>query len=263
MNETTERYRLDWKSVSRTHEGLLRDLNEDSILSAPDRLFWAVADGMGGHEAGDVASQMVVAAMQQIEDVPDLNNWVNKVEDSLLDVNQRIREYADIMLDGRTLGSTVVSLSIKGRVGVCLWAGDSRLYRLRNRQLIQLSRDHSQIQEQIQKGYMTAEQAENHPDSNVITRAVGAHRRLFLDINVFGLQLGDVFLLCSDGLYNMVNNEVLTDVLVSQPIDKAIDTLLQRALDAGGSDNVSMILVKGEKGSLPDNRSSNKMKSIT
>jgi protein phosphatase len=252
MKEITIRRPLVWKSVDRTHHGLVRDLNEDSILSEPDKNFWAVADGMGGYEAGNVASQMVVASMQQIEDEPGLNNWVNRLENNLLDVNQRILEYADIMLDGRTLGSTVVSLSIKGRVGVCVWAGDSRLYRLRNGQLMQLSMDHSQIQEQIQKGYMTDEQAENHPDSNVITRAVGAHRRLYVDINVFGAQLGDVFLLCSDGLHNMVNKEELTAVLVSLPIDKAIDTLLQRALDAGGSDNISIILVKGEKGSLAD-----------
>lgn len=252
MKEITVRRPIVWKSVDLTNVGLVRDLNEDSILAKPDKNLWAVADGMGGYEAGNVASQMVVASLQQMEDVSGLNDWVNKLEDNLLDVNQRIREYADIMLDGRTLGSTVVSLSIKGRVGVCLWAGDSRLYRLRNHQLMQLSRDHSQVQEQIQKGYMTAEQAENHPDSNVITRAVGAHKQLYVDINVFSVQLGDIFLLCSDGLYNMVSKEALTDVLQSQPIGKAIDTLLQQALDAGGSDNISLILVKGEQGTLPD-----------
>lgn len=252
MKEITVRRPIVWKSVDLTNVGLVRDLNEDSILAKPDKNLWAVADGMGGYEAGNVASQMVVASLQQMEDVSGLNDWVNKLEDNLLDVNQRIREYADIMLDGRTLGSTVVSLSIKGRVGVCLWAGDSRLYRLRNHQLMQLSRDHSQVQEQIQKGYMTAEQAENHPDSNVITRAVGAHKQLYVDINVFSVQLGDIFLLCSDGLYNMVSKEALIDVLQSQPIGKAIDTLLQQALDAGGSDNISLILVKGEQGTLPD-----------
>lgn len=255
MKEITVRRPIVWKSVDLTNVGLVRDLNEDSILAKPDKNLWAVADGMGGYEAGNVASQMVVASLQQMEDVSGLNDWVNKLEDNLLDVNQRIREYADIMLDGRTLGSTVVSLSIKGRVGVCLWAGDSRLYRLRNHQLMQLSRDHSQVQEQIQKGYMTAEQAENHPDSNVITRAVGAHKQLYVDINVFSVQLGDIFLLCSDGLYNMVSKEALTDVLQSQPIGKAIDTLLQQALDAGGSDNISLILVKGEQGTLPDSSS--------
>ena len=252
MKEITVRRPLVWKSVDRTHVGLVRDLNEDSILSEPDKNIWAVADGMGGYEAGNVASKMVVASLQQIKDATDLNGWVNRVEEKLIDVNQRILEYADIMLDGRTLGSTVVSLTIKGRVGVCLWAGDSRLYRLRNRQLMQLSRDHSQIQEQIQKGYMTAQQAENHPDSNVITRAVGAHRHLYVDINVFSVQLGDVFLLCSDGLYNMVSKESLTEVLVSLPIGEAIDTLLQQALDAGGDDNISIILVKGEQARLSD-----------
>ena len=248
MKEITVRRPVVWRSVDQTDVGLVRDLNEDSILSEPHKNLWAVADGMGGYEAGNVASEMVVTSLSQIEDAAGLNEWVNKVDDNLHDVNQRILEYADIMLDGRTLGSTVVSLSIKGRVGICLWAGDSRLYRLRNKQLIQLSRDHSQIQEQIQQGYMTAEQAENHPDSNVITRAVGAHRKLYVDINVFSAQLGDVFLLCSDGLYNMVGKEFLLEVLAALPIEEAIGTLLQQALDAGGTDNISIILVKGEQG---------------
>ncbi|MCP4430336.1 MAG: serine/threonine-protein phosphatase [Gammaproteobacteria bacterium] len=248
MKEITVRRPVIWRSEDLTNVGLVRDLNEDSVLSESHKNLWAVADGMGGYEAGNVASQMVVASLTQIKAIQSLNEWVNKVEDNLIDVNQRILEYADIMLDGRTLGSTVVSLSIKGRVGVCLWAGDSRLYRLRNKKLMQLSRDHSQIQEQIQQGYMTAEQAENHPDSNVITRAVGAHRQLYVDINVFSAQLGDVFLLCSDGLYNMVNKEVLIEVLISLPIEEAIETLMQLALDAGGIDNISIILVKGEQG---------------
>lgn len=248
IKEITVRRPLVWKSAAQTDVGLIRDLNEDAVLSAPEKHFWAVADGMGGYEAGNVASQMVVSSLQQLENIPSLNEWVNKVEDNLIDVNQRIQEYADIMLDGRTLGSTVVSLSIKGRVGVCLWAGDSRLYRLRNKQLVQLSRDHSQIQEQIQRGYITAEQAKNHPDANVITRAVGAHRHLYVDINVFSVQSGDIFMLCSDGLHNMVSNDTLLEVLISLPVDEALQALLQKALDAGGSDNISVILVKGEHG---------------
>lgn len=254
MKDITVRRPIIWKSAYDTNAGVVRALNEDSVLSLPEKQFWAVADGMGGYEAGNIASNMVVTSLQELDTSESLNRWVNNIEDRLLDVNHRILEYADIMLDGRTLGSTVVSLAIKGRVGICLWAGDSRLYRLRNRQLIQLSRDHSQVQEQIQQGYITAEQAENHPESNVITRAVGAHNILYVDINVFSVQLGDVFMLCSDGLYNMVTDQTLTETLINLPIEQAVESLIQQAVDGGGDDNISVILVKGEQGSATKSR---------
>ena len=161
-------------------------------------------------------------------------------------MNHRILEYADIMLEGRTLGSTVITLSIQGTIGVCLWAGDSRLYRYRHNQFAQLSRDHSQVAEQIEQGYLTEEEAQNHPDSNVITRAIGADRDIYIDINVFRVQLGDLFLLCSDGLYNMVSKHEIIEVIDNNPIDQAVDLLLQKALDNGADDNISVVLVKGQ-----------------
>lgn len=248
MKEITVRRPIIWKSAYDTNVGIVRELNEDSLLSLPQKQFWAVADGMGGYEAGNVASNMIVTSLQELSNVGSLNRLVNNIEDQLIDVNHRILEYADLMLEGRTLGSTVVSLAIKGRVGVCLWVGDSRLYRFRNRQLMQLSRDHSQVQEQIQQGYITAEEAENHPESNVITRAVGAHNELYVDINVFSTQLGDIFLLCSDGLYNVVSKESITETLMGLSIDLAVESLIQQAIDGGGDDNISVILVKGEQG---------------
>lgn len=247
MKEITIRRPVVWNSVHRTDVGLVREINEDSVLAVPHNRFWAVADGMGGYEAGNVASGMVVASLQQLGSFDSLNDAVDAIEDCLLDVNAKILEYADIMLDGRTLGSTVVTLLIQGRVGVCQWAGDSRLYRLRNRKMIQLSRDHSQVEEQIQQGYLTAEEAENHPEANVITRAVGADQELYVDVNVFSTQLGDVFMLCSDGLYNMVNSEEMTEILLGYPLEDAVKTLIDLALQRGADDNVSVILVKGEQ----------------
>jgi serine/threonine protein phosphatase PrpC len=240
-----------WNSVAKTDVGMVREINEDSILSLPEAGFWAVADGMGGYEAGDVASSMVLDSLSDLTRCESLNDAVDAIEDCLLDVNGKILEYGDIMLDGRTLGSTVVSLLIQGRVGVCLWAGDSRLYRLRNRQLIQLSRDHSQVEEHVQQGYLSPDQAESHPDSNVITRAIGAEAELYVDINVFSTQLGDVFLLCSDGLYNMVNSEEMAEVLLAHPLTDAVQILVDLALQRGADDNVSVILVKGEQKPAP------------
>jgi len=199
-----------------------------------------------GYEAGNVASNMIVKSLGEITNKSSLNEFINSVEDSLIDVNHRILEYADIMLDGRTLGSTVVTLAIKGHVGICLWAGDSRLYRFRNNELIQLSRDHSQVEELVQQGFLTPEEAEVHPDSNVITRAIGASPEVYIDINVFSVQLGDTFLLCSDGLYNMVTKEEISQVLGNLPLNESVDALIQNALDNGANDNVSVVLVKGE-----------------
>lgn len=255
MKDITVRRPICWKSVEKTDVGLVREINEDSILSLPDLQLWVVADGMGGYEAGNVASNMTVKSLETISKTQSLNALVNAIEDRLIDVNQRILEYADIMLDGRTLGSTVVSLLIKGRVGVCLWAGDSRLYRFRNKKLSLLSRDHSQIEEQLQQGLLSAEEAENHPDSNVITRAIGASAEIFIDINVFSTQLGDIFLLCSDGLYNQVKQYEMAHILDSYPIDRAVEKLIQRVQSNGADDNVSVILVKGEQ-SARSNRQS-------
>ena len=245
MTETTVRRPIRWDSVEETHVGIVREINEDSILSSQQAQLWAVADGMGGYESGNVASNMIVQTLADLNSKPSLSEFIDSVEDSLIDVNQRILEYADIMLDGRTLGSTVVTLIIKERVGICLWAGDSRLCRFRNNQFVQLSRDHSQVEELVQQGLLSAEEAENHPDSNIITRAIGASHELYIDINVFSVQQGDIFLLCSDGLYNMVPNDDIIQILSDFPIEQAINILIQKSLDNGATDNVSVILVKG------------------
>ena len=245
MSDITIRRPVCWKSAQDTHVGMVREINEDSILSLPETQLWAVADGMGGYEAGNVASDMIVKSLCPLIRKSSLSQMVDCIEDSLIDVNHRILEYADIMLDGRILGSTVVALLIQGHAGVCLWAGDSRLYRYRNNQLEQLSRDHSQVEDLLSQGFISPEEAENHPDSNVITRAIGAGPELYIDINVFTAQLGDTFLLCSDGLYNMVSKDEIIETIAILPITKAVNVLIQKALDNGANDNVSVILVHG------------------
>lgn len=255
MSDTTIRRPICWNSVEDTNVGMVRAINEDSILSLPEVQLWAVADGMGGYEAGNVASDMIVKALESITKKATLNDMVVCVEESLLDVNRRILEYADIMLDGRTLGSTVVTLVIQDHIGICLWAGDSRLYRYRNNQLEQISRDHSQVEELLQQGFISPEEAEAHPDSNVITRAIGANAELYIDVDAFTVQLGDTFLLCSDGLYNMVSNDEIINSIAHLSINEAVESLIQKALDGGANDNVSVILVKGDSnafGSQPN-----------
>jgi len=245
MNDITTRRPIKWTSFADTNVGTVREVNEDSILLKPEIGLWAVADGMGGYEAGDVASNMIIEALNDSEYKAPFSDIVDTIEDSLIDANNKILEYADIMLDQQTMGSTVVSLIIRGRVGACLWAGDSRLYRYRNGELQQISQDHSQVEELIQQGFLKEEDAENHPDANVITRAIGASEDIYIDINVFSTQIGDTFLLCSDGLHNSVDVNDIINCLNEQNVEQSVNKLLAKALENNASDNVSLIIARG------------------
>ncbi len=243
--DVTVRRSIRWQSVQQTHVGKVRDVNEDALLSCPVEQLWVVADGMGGYEAGDVASDMVVQSLESIQKITGLSAMADEVEDRLLDVNQGILDYAELQLKGRTLGSTVVSLFIQEKIGVCLWAGDSRLYRFRDDRLEQISRDHSQIEELLAAGQISPEEALTHPGGNIITRAIGASPEIFIDVTVFTAKAGDRFLLCSDGLYNMVPEEIIAKILSDNPLEDAIDALIGQTLENGARDNVSIILVEG------------------
>jgi len=244
MSDTTIRRPIKWLSASDTNVGVVRKINEDSVFSKPEINMWAVADGMGGHEAGNIASSMIVSALDELEEKQHLTESVNSVENKIIDVNERLLEYSEIMLEGRIVGSTVVILFIKGRVGVCMWAGDSRLYRYRSNNLKQMTVDHSHVAELLKQGSITAEEAENHPESNVITRAVGTCENIFVDIDIFDVEAGDVFLLCSDGLYNSVSDENIISCL-RDDVDETVSNLISTSLDNEAADNVSVIVVKG------------------
>ncbi len=245
MNDITIRRPIKWASAAGTDIGTVRKINEDSIMSRPDAGLWAIADGMGGYEAGNVASNMIIKSLEALAIEQHLNDAVDAIEDCILDVNSRILEYADVVLEGRTLGSTVVSFLIKDQVGVCMWAGDSRLYRYRNQELEQLSRDHSRIEELLQQGVLKPEDAKSHPDSNVITRAVGVSGDFRLDMNVFKVHVGDTFLLCSDGLYNAVDQEHINHDLKNYVPEEAVQRLITTAIENNATDNVSVIVIKG------------------
>ena len=248
MNEPTFRRPIHWSCGNCTDVGAVREINEDALIAKPDIGLWAVADGMGGHEVGDVASRMIVQALDQVHSAQRLSDFVDVVEQALIDVNRQIIDYSDMMFDSATMGSTLVALVIRGRVGACLWAGDSRLYRMRNQQLTQLTRDHSHVQELLECGAISEEEAVNHPQGNVITRAVGVEEDGLIDINVFNTQIGDTFLLCSDGLYNTVDDQQLMQLLSDSSAEQAAQDLVQASLAHGAPDNVSVIVIKGEPG---------------
>ena len=250
MIDKTFRRPIEWNSFARTDVGVVREVNEDAILAKPEIGLWAVADGMGGHLVGDIASSKIITALDEVIPQPMLSDYVDAVEDALLDINEKMLEYAQVMFDAGTMGSTLVALIIKERIGVCLWVGDSRLYRFRNQQLVQISRDHSQLEEMIELGLLSKEAAENYPHKNVITRAVGVEESLYVDINIFTTQIGDIFLLCSDGLYNSVSNEELLEALAIRDLEAMVTQLVNKSIANGAPDNVSVIIVQGSAGKI-------------
>ncbi|MBO9499379.1 MAG: serine/threonine-protein phosphatase [Novosphingobium sp.] len=228
----------------RTHVGLKRKLNEDSVLGLPDKALWAVADGMGGHEAGEVASAKVVEALSELPDGQHPEQQAGLAVKALTRVNQELIDLGHEGIEHKTIGSTVVGLSIGDGQYRCFWAGDSRAYRIRDGGIVQITRDHSLVQDLIAAKMLEPEDAESHPNANVITRAVGAAEELKVD-TVGGVAFhGDIFVLGSDGLTRLVSQIEILAALYSKPIEDAADALLAKVLERGAPDNVSFVIVR-------------------
>lgn len=228
--------------ASRSHVGHRRKLNEDAVLACPERGIWAVADGMGGHEAGEVASAMVIEALARSaaaapDRIDDVIGALEAVNDTLILLGRSEGQQ-------RTIGSTVVGLVADHGEYRCFWAGDSRGYRLREGALLQLTRDHSLVQDLVDAGMIEAAEAENHPNANVVTRAVGAMDRLRVDAVGGELLRGDTFLLASDGLTRLVGEAELSARLAAGDLEHAAQDLLDLALARGAPDNVSLVIVR-------------------
>ena len=234
---------MAFECVSRTHVGCRRKVNEDSLAVRTERGLWAVADGMGGHEAGDVASSKVTEALLRLPVVYGLESQVEAVVGALQRVNGELIELAGTSDMKRRIGSTVVGLAIADGQYRCFWAGDSRAYRVRAGQIEQVSRDHSMVQDLVDAGLLAPEDAENHPNANIITRAVGVNESLKVDIVQGEALPGDLYLLASDGLTRLVNDEELAAILTSRGIDAA-DMLIETSLSRGAPDNVTLVVVK-------------------
>lgn len=235
---------MTFECVSRTDVGLKRKINEDAVLVRTDRGLWAVADGMGGHEAGEVASAKVTEALLHLPIVYHLDEIVECSIDALKQVNRDLIRLARSDHTPRTIGSTVVGLAIRGGEYRCFWAGDSRAYRVHDGKIHQISRDHSLVQDLVEAGMLDPAEAEGHPDSNVITRAVGVSENLRIDTVGGEAEPGDIFLLGSDGLTRLVEPDELLDQLTTYPSDIAADGLLQMVLDRGAPDNVSFVIIR-------------------
>ena len=236
--------RLTFESVARTHVGKVRKLNEDAFCDRGDFGLWAVADGMGGHQAGDVASGLIVDALERVDDVSSGYALLEDVRQSIQRVNRSLIARAAVMAPGTLIGSTLVSLVVYGDFYACLWAGDSRVYLLRDGRLEQVTRDHSRMQELIDSGSLSRVEARSYARSNVITRAVGVSDRLALDMQQGPLQVDDLFLLCSDGLTGALDDRTIAQVLEQPSLDAMAEELIARTLAQGARDNVTVLLVR-------------------
>ena len=228
-----------WFSWAVSDTGKTRKYNEDSILNKPEIGLWAVADGMGGHKAGDVASQLIVNSLDSLLLDDGLEARINAVKNCLHQVNNELRLFALQKYNNNIVGSTAVVLLCESSRCAVLWAGDSRLYRFRNNQLQQLTQDHCFTNENFDFDSVVK-------NTNVITRAVGGHDVLDLDVKMTNIIEGDVFLLCSDGLDKEISFHEIEFIMRTNPPEKVVNSLFFKALERSGRDNISLIIVAPE-----------------
>ena len=235
------------KTFSKVDIGRKRDVNQDYVFvsdkpigNLPNLL--VVADGMGGHRAGDFASRFVVESLKEdlvssTEDGPEA-----MLRKAIQSANHKLREVArqDVRLEG--MGTTLVAATVIEHTLYFANIGDSRLYLL-NDDIRQLSRDHSFVQEMVRLGGLNAEEAKHHPDKNIITRAIGAKEKVEIDFFEYRLKKGDIILMCTDGLSNMIEDEEMFRIVKSsRDIVEAVERLIVRANENGGTDNMGVVL---------------------
>lgn len=231
--------------------GRSRSNNQDNIGSvrfADDRNILAVvADGMGGHQGGEVASQTAVEVFQQtFSKHLASNDCLQALMNGFVTANKTIYQLAQGSSELNGMGTTLVVLALMEGSAYYANTGDSRLYWLRNGECRQLSEDHTVVAEMVKGGLLSPEAAENHPDRHLITRAVGTQPdvKATLSNTPLPIELGDCFLLCSDGLYDLVNNIEITGIIINNPAQEACKQLVDLANSRGGYDNISVIVIK-------------------
>jgi protein phosphatase/serine/threonine-protein phosphatase Stp1 len=233
------------RSWATTHPGMKRKHNEDAYVDRPDLGVWAVADGAGGHDAGEVASGMIRESLEAIPAGLSASELLAEVRNRIEATHEALRAEAQRRGPDVIIASTVVVMLARNEHFACLWAGDSRAYLLRNGALQQITRDHSLVQELVESGMIRPEEAEHHPRANVITRAVGAELDEFALDKVSGrIQAGDRFLLCSDGLCKTVPDGELASLLADNAGVPPPETLIAAALALNATDNVTAVAVE-------------------
>jgi protein phosphatase/serine/threonine-protein phosphatase Stp1 len=241
-----------FRSQAATHPGTAGRQNEDACLNRPDLGLWAVADGAGGHEAGEVASAEVMAQLQGITPGLSAADMLQEVRARLEAAHESLRATASRRGAHAMMATTAVVVMARDDHFACLWAGDSPAYLLRGNELTKITRDHSLVQEMVDGGVITESEAARHPQANIITRAVGADAdALSLDKRTGQLMLGDRLLLCSDGLSKTLPPDRLAELLAVDGEGSA-ERLVMAAVEAQATDNVTAVIIDfdGDGGSI-------------
>ncbi|MBR6380308.1 MAG: Stp1/IreP family PP2C-type Ser/Thr phosphatase [Lachnospiraceae bacterium] len=241
------------KSFSRTDIGKKRKLNQDYIFSSDEKIgnlsnVFIVADGMGGHAAGDLASKSAVEVIIRSIGESFESNPSIILRKAIEAANERVFEVAEANPELAGMGPTVVAAPFIGRFLQVANVGDSRLYVIHDREIRQVTVDHSLVEEMVRRGAVTREDSSHHPKKNIITRAVGVKETVDVDLFTEELEDGDMVLLCTDGLTNMVSDErIRMTVAASRDVTEAVIHLVDEANEQGGKDNISVILVQYEE----------------
>lgn len=235
-----------WRSAARTDTGKVRARNEDAFLALPEQGLWVVADGMGGHQNGALASRLVVEHLAELPHAGGLAQRLVNLRQCLHRLNHRLGQELTVTAErtDTVIGSTVVALLLEDDRAACVWAGDSRCYLWRGARLYQLSRDHSLVQQLIDEQGLAPQEAARHPAAHALTRAIGASETLQLDILELDVLPGDVFLLCSDGLYQGISADELGACLNLPSPHLAVERLFQHVLDGPARDNISAVVIR-------------------
>lgn len=233
---------LRFDTGASTHVGRVRERNEDSYLTRPDAGIWAVADGMGGLDAGDLASATVVKALDSIEAPRSAAELLAWCERRMVAANSSLYELG--RQRGSLIGTTIAVLLAHERHFACVWSGDSRIYLVRDGAIALQSRDHTEVQELVAEGKLSPVEARSWPRRNVVTRAIGVTTDPELEIKDGVLQAGDTFVLCSDGLTAHVDDGEIRDHVSNGGAQRACDALVELTLARGAADNVTVVVVR-------------------
>jgi serine/threonine protein phosphatase Stp1 len=231
---------INVRESAATHVGLVRSSNQDGYCCNPAAGVWVVADGMGGHYGGERASAAIIERVGNLSKYGDFTEHLSAVRLAIADANQCIFEEAQAQ--SRQMGSTVVALVIADGRYTILWAGDSRAYLKRGDSFVCLTRDHSQTEELIAAGLLNREAAAGHPSSHVLVRAVGVMPNVDIDEVAGECAVNDVFLLCSDGLHNLVNETEIAKMIDREAFDRVSEQLVELGLERGAPDNITVCL---------------------
>lgn len=233
---------ITWQSAARSHVGRVRKLNEDAFFNSAEQGLWAVADGMGGLARGDYASAVVAEAFVHFARQQTLTSNIINLEARLADAHKNCRH----TFKGEKIGSTVAAMFAFGSYCFFLWAGDSRVYRLRENSLEQMTVDHTLAQEKCARGELRPGQLAFHPAAHVLTRAVGVHQSLHLDLHFERVEQADRFLICTDGLTRELTAGEIQQGMQGSTVEEATETLVDQALHRGGHDNITALVVEAQ-----------------